>query len=115
MEKSTSVHTFVEASFDAYGAVSYLRCEYDQGYYCASLIASKTNVAPLKAHDNTATGVDGSNSGFEPNLIVHRIPEHSNSRRTFLVGQYACFKTRQDDLFNSAQFFKTYRLIYMAT
>ena len=48
VEKSSSVHTFVDASNDAYGAVSYLRCEYDQGCYGVSIIASKTKVAPLK-------------------------------------------------------------------
>ena len=48
VEESSSVHTFVNASNDAYGAVSYLRCEYDQGYYGVSVIASKTKVASLK-------------------------------------------------------------------
>ena len=48
VEKSSSVHTFVDASNDAYGAVSYLRCEYDQGCYGVSIIASKTKVAALK-------------------------------------------------------------------
>ena len=48
VEKSSSVHTFVDASKDAYGAVSYLRCEYDQGCFGVSIIASKTKVAPLK-------------------------------------------------------------------
>ena len=49
VEKLTSVHTFVDASKDAYGgAVSYLTCEYDQGCNCVSIIASKTKVAPLK-------------------------------------------------------------------
>ena len=48
VEKSTSVHTFVDASKDAYEAVSYLRCEYDQGCNGVSIIASKTKVAPLK-------------------------------------------------------------------
>ena len=32
----------------SYGAVSYLRCEYDQGSYGVSIAASKTKVAPLK-------------------------------------------------------------------
>ena len=60
------------------------------GYYCLNHRVQEKR-CPFKAHDYTATGVDGSNSGFEPNLINHRIPEHSNSRRTLLVGQYACF------------------------
>ena len=45
-EKSSSVQTFVNALNDAYGAVSYLRCDYDHGYYGVSIIASKTKVAP---------------------------------------------------------------------
>jgi len=49
VEKSSSVHNFVDASNDAYGAVSYLRCEYDQGCYGVSIIAWKTKAAPLKA------------------------------------------------------------------
>ena len=47
MEKSTSVHTFVDASNDAYGVASYLRCEFDQGI-TVSIIVSKRNVAHLK-------------------------------------------------------------------
>lgn len=47
-EKSSSVHTFVNVSNDAYGAVSFPRFEYDQGYYGVSIIASKTKGAPFK-------------------------------------------------------------------
>ena len=46
---------------------------------------------PFKALDYTVTGVDGSNAGFEPNLVNHKSPEHSDSRRAFLVRQYGCF------------------------
>ena len=44
LEKSISVHTFVDASNEAYGAMSYLRGEYAQGCYGARIIASKTRV-----------------------------------------------------------------------
>ena len=47
LEKSISVQTFVDASNEAYGAVSYLRSEYAQGRYGARIIASKTRVGPL--------------------------------------------------------------------
>ena len=47
LEKSISVQTFVDASNEAYGAVSYLRNEYAQGCYGARIIASKTRVGPL--------------------------------------------------------------------
>ena len=46
-EKSFSVQTFVDASSEAYGAVSYLRSEYAQGCYVVRIIASKTRVCPL--------------------------------------------------------------------
>ena len=46
-EKSVSVQTFVDASSEAYGAVSYLRSEYAQGCYVVRIIASKTRVCPL--------------------------------------------------------------------
>ena len=47
LEKSISVQTFVDASNEAYGAVSYLRSEYAQGCYGARIVASKTRVGPL--------------------------------------------------------------------
>ena len=46
-EKSISVQTFVDASSEAYGAVSYLRCEYASSCYSVRIIASKTRVCPL--------------------------------------------------------------------
>ena len=46
-EKSVSVQTFVDASSEAYGAVSYLRSEYAQGCYVVRIIASKTRVCPV--------------------------------------------------------------------
>ena len=45
--KSKEVVTFVDASQQAYGASSYLRCEYEDGKVTSRLIASKSNVAPL--------------------------------------------------------------------
>ena len=41
------MQTFVDASSEAYGAVSYLRSEYAQGCYVVRIIASKTRVCPL--------------------------------------------------------------------
>lgn len=43
------LHTFSDASKDAYAAASYLVCECDGNPPTARLIASKTRVAPLKA------------------------------------------------------------------
>jgi len=47
LEKSISVQTFVDASNEAHGALSYLRSEYAQGCYGARIITSKTRVGPL--------------------------------------------------------------------
>lgn len=41
-----SLHTFVDASTDAYGAVVYARCTYKDGFSSSNIIAAKTRVAP---------------------------------------------------------------------
>ena len=43
-EKPVSVQTFVDASSEAYGAVSYLRSEYAHRCFVVRIIASKTMV-----------------------------------------------------------------------
>ena len=45
---SKSIVTFTDASVQAYGAVAYLRCEYEDGEVTARMITSKSKVAPLK-------------------------------------------------------------------
>ncbi|XP_067628058.1 uncharacterized protein [Eurosta solidaginis] len=45
--KSIQLHTFVDASIDAYAAVTYLRADMDDDVRCL-IVASKTRVAPLK-------------------------------------------------------------------
>ncbi len=45
--KTIEIHTFVDASVDAFAAVSYLRIENEDGIDCA-LMGSKARVAPLK-------------------------------------------------------------------
>ena len=47
--KSKSLHTFVDASGDAYGAVVYSRQEYTSGVTSVRLVASKARVAPLSS------------------------------------------------------------------
>ena len=47
--KSICLHTFVDASENAYGAVVYVRIEYDDKSISVSLAAAKTKVSPLKA------------------------------------------------------------------
>ena len=41
-----SLHTFVDASQDAYGAVVYARCTYKDGSVLSNMVAAKTRVAP---------------------------------------------------------------------
>ena len=45
--KSKQIVTFVDASQQAYGAVVYLRCEYENESVTSRLIAAKSKVAPL--------------------------------------------------------------------
>ena len=80
VEKSSSVRTFVDASNDAYGAVSYLRCEYDQGYNGVSIIASKTKVASFKPMSTQRLELMAAIFGLNLNNVVnHSSPEHSDS------------------------------------
>ena len=46
---SDTLHTFVDASQDAYGAVVYLTVTYESGSLSSRLVAAKTRVAPLVA------------------------------------------------------------------
>ena len=46
---SITLHTFVDASQEAYGAVVYAKAVYVSGEQSCRLIAVKTKVAPLKA------------------------------------------------------------------
>ena len=46
---SATLHVFVDASENAYGAVVYMRSEYIEGKVSLSFVASKTKVAPLQS------------------------------------------------------------------
>ena len=45
--ESVTLHTFTDASGEAYGAVTYARYQYKDGTISTRLVASKTRVAPL--------------------------------------------------------------------
>ena len=47
--RSTSLHTFVDASQSAYGGVVYVRTEYEDKTVSVFIVASKTKVAPLQS------------------------------------------------------------------
>ena len=49
---SMSLHTFVDASESAYGAVVYARCTYEDGTVSTNIVAAKTRVSP-----NLATSI----------------------------------------------------------
>ena len=57
--KSVCLHTFVDASESANGAVVYVRTKYDDDKVLISL-AAKTKVSPLKAVLISMAGIDGS-------------------------------------------------------
>ena len=47
--ETVTLHTFTDASRDAYGVLNYVRYQYKGGAVSTSLVASKTRVAPLSA------------------------------------------------------------------
>ena len=47
--KCAKLHTFVDASQQAYGAAVYIKIEYQDGSSSVRLVASKTRVAPLQS------------------------------------------------------------------
>ena len=50
--ETMSLHTFVDASESAYGAVVYARCQYQNGSVSTNIVATKTRVSP-----NIATSI----------------------------------------------------------
>ena len=58
--KSVCLHTFVDVSERANGAVVYIRTKYDDDKVLISLAAAKTKVSPLKAVLLSTAGIDGS-------------------------------------------------------
>ena len=50
--ETMSLHTFVDASESAYGAVIYARCQYQDGLVSTNIVAAKTRVSP-----NIATSI----------------------------------------------------------
>ena len=47
--KSVSLHTFVDASQEAYGAAVYIRVDFCDGNLSVQLVTAKIKVAPLKS------------------------------------------------------------------
>ena len=90
LEKSISVQTFVDASNEAYGAVSYLRSEYAQGCYGARIIASKTRVGPLTPMSTPRVDLVAPILGLHLTLSDPCCLQYSNCSSSILVRQYKC-------------------------
>ena len=81
--KSKEVVTFVDASQQAYGAVSYLRCEYEDGSVTSRLIASKSKVAPLTPITIPRLELMGAIVGLRLTQSVSRVLEVPVKAATF--------------------------------
>ena len=67
--------TFVDASIQAYGAVVYLLCEYEDQTTRSRMIASKSNVAPLKPVTVPRLGLMGAILGLRLTQNISRVLE----------------------------------------
>ncbi|KAK3736479.1 hypothetical protein QZH41_005829 [Actinostola sp. cb2023] len=68
-----SLHTFTDASADAYGAVVYSRCEYKSGNIAIRIVASKSRVAPLKATSIPRLELMGAVLGLRLSLSISKV------------------------------------------
>lgn len=76
-QKSIQLHTFMDASENAFGAVSYLRVEDETGVAC-SLMRSKSRVAPLKY-------LSIPRKELQSGLLGHRLAKNIIESQTFKV------------------------------
>lgn len=77
------MHTFTDASGDAYGAVTYVRYQYKDGTVSTSLVASKTRVAPLSATSIPRLELMGTVLGLRLALSVAKVLKIDQSVLTF--------------------------------
>ena len=68
-----SLHTFTDASAEAYGAVVYTRCEYGNGEVALRMVASKSRVAPLKATSIPRLELMGAVLGLRLSLSISKV------------------------------------------
>ena len=62
--KSASLHTFVDASSNVYGAIVYYRHEHIDGAVSPHVVASKSRIAPLTATSILRLELMGAILGF---------------------------------------------------
>ncbi|XP_065941558.1 uncharacterized protein [Magallana gigas] len=80
---STYLHTFVDASQDAYGAVVYQRCIYDDGSVSVRFVTAKSKVAPLTTVSIPRLELMGAILGLRLTLSVTSALEMDGDQCTF--------------------------------
>ena len=80
---NVSLHTFADASEDAYGAVAYVRCSYQDGTVSANKLAAKTRVAPSKATSIPRLELMGAVIGVRLSTRIARVLELQTSQQIF--------------------------------
>ena len=71
--QTVTLHTFTDASGDAYGEVTYVRYQYKDGTVSTSLVASKTRVAPLSATSIQRLELMGAVLGLRLALCIAKV------------------------------------------
>ena len=78
-----SLHTFVDASEDAFGAVAYVRYSYQDGTISTNIIAAKTRAAPTIATSIPRLELIGAVIGVRLSTRIVRILDIHMSRAAF--------------------------------
>lgn len=81
--RDVTLHTFVDASQEAYGAVCYTRHVYEDGSVSCCLVASRSRVAPLQAVSIPRLELMAAVVGLKLSETVGRVLRIENHRWTF--------------------------------
>ena len=68
-----SLHTYVDASESAYGAVVYARCQYEDGSVSTNIVAAKTRVSPNIATSIPRLELMGAIVGVRPTTRISEV------------------------------------------
>lgn len=77
------MHTLVDASEVAYGAVVYARCCYQDGSISTNIVAAKTRVAPSKATSIPRLELIGAVTGIRLSTRISKVLELKSSQPVF--------------------------------
>lgn len=80
---TVTLHTFVDASEDAYGAVVYARYSYEDGSISTNIVAAKTRVAPSKATSIPRLELMGAVTGVRLSTRISKVLELQTSQSVF--------------------------------